>query len=66
MISSQNDLCPICGSKLGNARARNVDHCHKTGKVRMVICGMCNRGLGSFRDSVALLESAIVYLKKFQ
>lgn len=41
-----------------------VDHCHKTGKIRGLLCVNCNQGIGKFKDSVFLLEAAIKYLQK--
>jgi len=43
-----------------------IDHCHVTGKGREYICHNCNIGLGSFRDNVVLLNSAVQYLEKHQ
>jgi hypothetical protein len=72
MLANQNGGCAICGSKVASARRRKyvatemffVDHCHSTGKVRGLLCGTCNRGLGYFKDSPELLSNAIAYLKE--
>jgi hypothetical protein len=50
--------CVICG----NIEKLVVDHDHKTGKVRGMLCNHCNRGLGHFRDDPTLLEFAAQYL----
>jgi len=53
--------CAICHSA---PRARlHIDHNHKTGKYRGLLCDNCNLGLGHFKDSPALLAKAIEYLR---
>ena len=64
IIESQNYEC-ICGRKL-NEVWTHIDHCHKTGKVRGILCSECNTGLGKFKDSIELLQKAIEYLKRNQ
>lgn len=61
-------LCAICAKpmarhgKISSTRAV-IDHCHKTGKVRSIICNGCNRGLGYFGDNPEALEAAAGYLR---
>lgn len=50
--------CVICGSE----EKLVVDHDHKTGLIRGMLCNHCNRGLGHFRDDPLLLEFAAQYL----
>jgi hypothetical protein len=38
--------------------------CHKTGKVRGILCPSCNLALGLFKDNVDVLSEAIIYLNK--
>lgn len=71
MFLDQEGKCAICQSEvvLPNGEGKsigtaNIDHCHKTGRVRGLICTFCNHGLGSFRDNPEALESAIRYLKE--
>lgn len=62
----QDGKCAICGKGPGgmsNTKKRLVvDHNHKTGKIRGLLCGSCNIGLGHFKDNVEILKSAIKYL----
>lgn len=59
MFARQEGRCEICS----NYDRLNVDHCHSTKKVRSLLCGNCNKGLGHFKDNLQLLEAAIQYLK---
>ncbi len=61
MIREQEGKCAICKIMF---EGLNVDHCHKTGIVRGLLCDNCNLALGHFKDEPVLLEIAIVYLKK--
>jgi hypothetical protein len=60
ILKSQNGTCLIC--KTPSNKTLQVDHCHKTGKVRGLLCGDCNRGIGLLKDSVNYLNNAIDYL----
>jgi hypothetical protein len=61
MFKSQGGVCKICNS-LNGKRRLNVDHCHSTGKIRGLLCGNCNLGLGNFKDSPMVLAAAMAYL----
>jgi hypothetical protein len=63
MLNSQLGVCDICGAKPTVQRLA-VDHDHKTGKIRGLLCRACNLSLGYLRDNVEVLEKAILYLKK--
>jgi hypothetical protein len=71
MADQQQGRCAICATDLNLSstdvcrdKTVAVDHCHETGKVRGILCGMCNTGLGSFKDSEKRLASAIQYLRR--
>lgn len=66
MIDSQGGRCAICrGSKLVAGRANlHVDHCHKSGKVRGILCHNCNAILGQMSDSVDGLMGLARYARK--
>lgn len=68
MIAAQSNRCAICEKEFSNSRDTHVDHIHGSSPpvVRGILCGSCNRGLGSFKDSFESLEKAAEYLKKFQ
>ena len=66
MAKSQGHRCGICRSKLEHSRNTKfaIDHCHKTGKVRGLLCSNCNTALGLLKDSKERLLSAIRYLSQ--
>ena len=59
LIASQGGRCYICNDLTRLA----VDHCHRTGKVRKLLCYPCNKGLGNFKENLDSMQNAIVYLK---
>ena len=69
MLLDQGSRCAICGTqdpKTANKATTRfaVDHCHKTGKVRGLLCDYCNVMLGRARDNKQVLQRAINYLNK--
>lgn len=70
MWKAQGGVCAIC-KKAETRRHRTtgrpldlvVDHCHRTGDVRGLLCSNCNGGLGSFDDDLDRLRAAIAYLE---
>jgi hypothetical protein len=58
ILEDQGGLCAICLKRPGT----QVDHDHKTGKVRGILCLKCNAGLGALKDNLQLVWSAVDYL----
>jgi len=65
MYVAQEGRCAVCAGAVSGERMC-VDHNHVTGKVRALLCRMCNKSLGGFGDSVERLQAAIDYLKRHQ
>ena len=67
MYKNQTGVCAICkGEGDGKWKKLCVDHDHKTGKVRQLLCRNCNMVLGQVGDNANLLEEMIKYLQKHQ
>ena len=67
MLKEQNNKCKIClveFDELIPNQKINVDHCHTTNQVRGLLCSLCNRGLGHFKDNTKTLTKAINYLQE--
>jgi hypothetical protein len=67
MLNKNKSSCEICNSKLilyGKNKTSCIDHCHKTNKVRGVICQRCNSALGMFKDSTQTIRKTIEYLER--
>lgn len=69
--NKQNNVCAICkkeeitfDKRANKVRELSVDHCHVTGKIRGLLCGNCNKGIGNLKDSIEILNNAINYLKE--
>ncbi|MPZ70302.1 MAG: recombinase [Actinobacteria bacterium] len=60
LVAKQGGICPICRRR----EPTHVDHDHATGKVRAILCGPCNTGLGQFKDDPVRIRAAIEYLQK--
>ena len=63
MLKAQGGGCAICG-RSPKTRALDVDHSHRTGKVRGLLCHRDNRGLTWFSDDPARLRAAARYLTR--
>lgn len=64
VYEAQGGYCYICRRANGKSKRLSVDHCHKTGLVRGLLCLRCNKHtLGNARDEIEYFERAIEYLK---
>lgn len=66
MILAQENRCGACETNLlaMEARHRHVDHDHKTGLVRSILCHHCNVALGHVQDNPNRLRQLITYLER--
>jgi len=70
MLERIDNKCEICGNEEtrknpdGRTTRLCIDHCHKTEKIRGMLCHSCNTGIGKFKDDIELLQKAIEYLKE--
>lgn len=58
----QKARCAICSKRM----KLGVDHEHKTGKVRGLLCNPCNLLLGWSKDDIKILAQAVKYLEKYK
>jgi len=68
MLHEQGHVCKLCSGEgflmSGHHKLKLVvDHCHRTGKVRGLLCHNCNRALGLLHDDPATILAAFEYLK---
>lgn len=64
ILLEQEERCKICKKHVSEfTKELAVDHCHKTNKVRGLLCSSCNTGIGHFKDNVELMNEGIKYLQ---
>ena len=73
MLTKQNNCCAVCGRNQSEfKRELGVDHNHKTGKVRGLLCHNCNIHLAGFdnireyfaKQNISILKTIIEYLNR--
>lgn len=64
LLATQDGVCAICKREEKDKRLKylSVAHCHKTGRVRGLLCNSCNVGLSRFEDNILYLKNAINFL----
>ncbi len=67
LLASVGGCCQLCGTSIvfggKGFSVAHVDHCHDTGVVRGILCGVCNTALGRLGDSIESIERVLVYLR---
>ncbi|MAT39187.1 MAG: hypothetical protein CL946_06255 [Ectothiorhodospiraceae bacterium] len=63
ILKDQGGVCAICGQP-PNGRDLCIDHCHRTGKVRGLLCDGCNTGIGKLGDDASSIRKALIYLQQ--
>ena len=65
----QGGKCPVCEKELTDELGTKhlpskavIDHCHDTGKIRGILCTMCNKGIGLLGDRRETIVKALKYL----
>ncbi len=67
ILAKHAGCCHICKRHYTDIESTlHIDHCHKTGKVRGLLCSNCNTGIGLLKDDVNMLACAIEYLKEYE
>ena len=61
LLAQQNGVCAICREP---DRELCVDHDHRTGRVRALLCNGCNSAIGFLRESPLLARAAATYLEQ--
>lgn len=62
MIKKQNNKCAICN--LVFIITPRIDHCHKSNKIRGLLCNTCNSGIGLLKDNPKILRKAAQYIER--
>jgi hypothetical protein len=67
LLSMQNHKCACCGRHKSKFKRRlHVDHDHKTGEIRGLLCTLCNPLIGYAKEDPKHLKQAANYLSKFK
>lgn len=65
MLSAQGGTCAICKRQPEHPKRLCVDHCHRTGRVRGLLCHAHNLMIGNAQDRPEILTAGIEYLRKY-
>lgn len=65
LVTTQHGLCAICLQPPKINKRLYVDHCHKTNKIRGLLCATCNTFIGKLKEDPILLSRSRSYLARF-
>lgn len=63
MAESQEFKCPICTEEFTDTRTMHIDHCHNSGKVRGLLCALCNQAIGLLKENPEAIRRAAEYVE---
>ena len=65
ILEKQGGACAICGTQEWQSKGKRpvIDHDHKTGKTRGILCHNCNVALGLLGEDIPRIESMIAYIR---
>ncbi len=67
MYEKQNGKCAICDAPESDSkRCLHVDHDHKTGIIRNLLCTRCNSAMGLVGENLQIIQNMIDYLHKWE
>jgi len=66
MLREQGGKCLGCGTDQPGAKGWCIDHCHKSGKVRALLCNRCNTALGLVNEDPEILRSLADLAERWQ
>jgi len=63
LLEKQGGTCAVCKMIGWNGKGPHVDHNHKTGKVRGILCSNCNAAVGMMKDNRKIVQGLVEYMK---
>lgn len=66
LLVEQAGRCPGCDTTDPGVKGWCIDHCHKSGKVRALMCNRCNTMLGLANEDPAILRALADFLEQLQ
>lgn len=62
----QKGLCKVCGGQNRDGRMLAVDHDHRTGRVRDLLCSPCNTALGLLQEDANTILALARYIAEWK